>query len=387
MTKIQEALRQIVAVIVLLGCTASASSSTQESEIRILALTTGGASLPDVLDQMDYIDDYFPTSNGVSVQLVNGGVPVPLTSATYTGSKESQLSSIESLSDLIALRNTWYADIVIVYTGATSTGCGLARQVNWTSINDPIAGAFLPNPATGLDLLGSENSYYAVASTASTCPVQTSAHEVVHLLGGGHTKLKDPGRYLFDWSHASASVFLSFSAGGLIGSKTVGAENENPPLCSTAMVQCTYSNLFSKQANVADNEGTFDVTAKSVANYRVGSPGSTGGGTTGGGGGGSGSCSLQAPVALTSTLVGFCSPAPYTQYTLTWIDLCPNATSYYEVESRQPVSSPWVFEGQVIAPASPVYINGPPGDVRVRACTVFGGCSGFSNIVRIVDGC
>lgn len=241
-----------------------------DTEITVLAVTTGGADVNTVVTQMDYLAEHWPSSNGVPVFLVNGGVPVTLTSTVFTGSALTQLASITQHPNWDGLRTTYGADIMLVFTGSISGSCGQAIQYNWTSSLDPIPGIFSQNPQ-GLDLNGRDDSYYALVSTNGICPVLTAAHEFGHLFGGGHTREFNFDEYLFDDSHAFAIVIEitgpPSEPSEFFGIKSILAEYGNPPACkSQGPISCEYSNVFSSSSGDADNQGTFSVTALSVAN-------------------------------------------------------------------------------------------------------------------------
>lgn len=396
-----------------------------DKDIRILAVASPGTSTVGVLEQLDFLTAKWPGSNGVTVSLANGGVPIPL-SQVLTGGGLAQLNQAVSDPAWDALRTTWGADLMIVFSPSISGqgACGRAVQINWTSIDDPIPGNFIANPLTmDLDLRGAVDSYYAISEVSAGCPTLTAAHEMAHLLGSGHTKSVAAGKYLTSTSHAAVS--LATRRGVTMGNKTIAAQGANPPECVAEQVECgyifVYSNGVALGGDDGDTEGTFEITALSVANYINGAGGSNGGG--GGGGalpecndgidndgdgfvdygsdpdcasfsdddeddtsGGGGGCSLQSPSSLTAVFVGACAPYPTTQYSLFWTDTCPSATSYYEVYKEQPIGSGFVFGWQSFVPSSPVFINGPPGKLRVRSCSL-SSCSGYSNTITITDSC
>lgn len=291
-------------------------------------------------------------------------------------------------------------------------------------------GLFVPDPSNlNLDLRGASNGYAAIAEASTGCPILTAAHELAHLLGSGHTYSVAAGKYLTDTSHAAAYTITS--QWGTSGFKTVEAQGSNPPECASEGVACQYLSMYSAGyvltlPEPANTHATFETTALSVANYFAGSgEGGEGGGGGGGGGqypqcndgidndgdgqvdypndsdcaslgddnesdsggGGGGGCSLQVPVNLTATLIGTCSPPPWTQYALTWVDTCPSASHNYEIHYRQPPTTGiWRFGWKAYIPSSPAFVKGANSRVKVRACNLLG-CSGFSNTVLLQDGC
>src|SRR5690606_28289789 len=97
---------------------------------------------------------------------------------------------------------------------------------------------------------------------------------------------------------------------------------------------------------------TLSTTARSVANYRI----------TGGGGGGG--CNLSTPTAVTGFLVASCSPFPYTQHQIAWLDNCPAASSHYEIWYSQPDGQPYIQGWTTTVSDTPAY--GGADKVRVK---------------------
>ena len=94
-----------------------------DTEIRILGLTTGGADAEIAKQQLAHIQTVWQNSFEsnpymVGVKVVNGGVPVLLTSSTLTGTALVQLNSALNMSALRQLRDTHQADVVLVFTRA-----------------------------------------------------------------------------------------------------------------------------------------------------------------------------------------------------------------------------------------------------------------------------
>ena len=339
-------------------------------------IITSGKHEPKTERILQLCDVATPTKSRHSGQvLVNNGVPVSLNVGVTTGDWATQLASATANPGWDALRTTHSADIMLLFTGSlTGYWCGHAVQHNWTRISNQIPGQFVPEPSNPLlDLTGQDDSYYAIVATSGTCPDLLAAHEFAHLLGTGHTKEFALGDYLFDDSHAE-TVFTELDplpeepGGGppigtiTYGQKTIAAEGGNPPACHDMDVSCTYDHRFSSNDGVADAEGTFEVTALSVANYRVPTQG----------------CGLEPPENFAAALIASCNPPPYSQWVVTWTDGCPSATDYYEIWYQQPIINPPVFGWNSYIPASNVFITGAPSLIRAKACSNTGGCSSLS---------
>jgi len=98
----------------------------------------------------------------------------------------------------------------------------------------------------------------------------------------------------------------------------------------------------------------------------------------GGSAGSGGSCSLQIPSNVIGSLVQACSPVPWTEYTVNWIDSCPTASAWYEIWYSQPDGSGYVFGWSTLALWSPTFVTGAHARMKIRACHS-SGCSNLSS--------
>jgi len=329
-----------------------------DTKITIIAVTTGGANAGNVTKNINYLKAHWPNNGGVTLKFVNGGVPFTLTTAIDTRDANTQLAAAMQRPNWNILRETNSADVMLLFTGEISDKCGHAIQRHWAISNNAPA-QFMPN-SSGLDLRGSNDSYFAIiATTNSDCPTEeTAAHEFGHLFGGGHTKpLFEPiPIYLYPDSHATATVSSIFLGGmtGFIGTKTILAEtmvslcrNHVPP------VSCAVIPSYSSSGGT-NNQRAFTKTAKSVANYRT-TPSNSG-------------CVLQTPSNVLGSLVGVCLPFPVTQYLVNWQDACPSATSNYAVWFSQPDGAPYQLAGFSASTSTEIHVDGSSARIRIQAC-------------------
>lgn len=74
----------------------SAAVSALDTEITVLALTTGGADSDFVDDNIMFLQDHWATAAGVTVKFANGGDPVALPGAFLTGTASQQLQDVSA---------------------------------------------------------------------------------------------------------------------------------------------------------------------------------------------------------------------------------------------------------------------------------------------------
>jgi hypothetical protein len=166
------------------------------------------------------------------------------------------------------------------------------------------------------------------------------------------------GQYLFDDSHASV-VVINYPPYVEVSIQTIIAEGSHPDCVAGAPGgKCTVVPSYST-ADLTNNQRTLSTTARSVANYRI---------TGGGGGGGGGGCNLSTPTAVTGFLVASCSPFPYTQHQIAWLDNCPAASSHYEIWYSQPDGQPYIQGWTTTVSNTPAYVSGANARVKVSAC-------------------
>jgi hypothetical protein len=373
-------IRKLTLAIVIVSFAANAT----DNSIRILAVTTSDASSGEISSQLNHLvsawndsDSHLTTS--VAIELVNGGstsalLGGPLVGVTNDGLKDNALLPTRNL---VTLRNDNSADIVILFTKEMiGPFCGEAWVGNWIQSGVPHEAKWIPDPVTGLDLNGSEDSWLAIVATEpSECHFDdVVAHEFGHLLGAGHhkTSLLVPydttGLYLLWDSHAWAEQPLPSRFGvPRRPEKTImSSADASIQLCvdwdNGSCKRVGYFSSYQGMGNsAAENSITLDKTALSVANYRTSTP-----------------CGLSKPTNVVGGVISECwGTLGYSRYWLGWTDSCPDETLYYEVhKSFTSGVGPYQYGWDSwVVPTS--FFTNTNGWLKVKACDS-SGCSGLS---------
>ncbi len=307
-----------------------------------------------------------PGKAGVSITIVNGGVPVPLGS-TITGSTLLQrMDAAEAIIKAQGVRYDHQADIVLIIDAFTgTTKCGHAQAPDgWVSTGET---EFIPD-ANGLDTRGKNTSYFAIIDIRCSRWQYLAGHEFGHLLGGAHPVGFDAGPDfhpgLYDDSHAWVEYISLMGATREIF--TLIATNrsclDGPSLC---VPNHRYSdNIVGWGNNSSENVRALVKTAKSVANYD----------------------NYIAPLKKPKNVSGFftyCSDSVNTvaHHALSWkeggsgVDI-----DEFEIWTEQPIGTGYNYDWSVDGSEtdSSVYVYGAPARLKVRAC-VDGTCTGLSD--------
>jgi len=328
-----------------------------------------------------------------------------------------------------SLREIWAADITLLLTDEASVQttqgtlpiCGLADGGAigiWLG-----AGRSFQPDSEGVDLRGSEDAWFAlVATAASAVPCNLlkngSAHEIGHLMGGGHWATPNPGTEPLN-SNGRADRKLVYQTFPSYGIQTARTALSGPNACvsfSNCPEVTTYSSPSFYGISSRQNVQTIAQTAKSVANYYRGDPipspavpqCSDGMDNDGDGGIDSAdpdcdgptdedetgpppppmppSCNPISfpPTNVSASLAQVCDPSlTFSTYRLRWKDACPGDN--YLIEANQGAGTFTV--GTVFGFSANLIISGSPGAITVRSCVGFS-CSVQSNPpVFIFDQC
>ncbi|WP_323845811.1 hypothetical protein [Microbulbifer magnicolonia] len=156
-------------------------------------------------------------SGGVTITLINGGVPVPLGTDFSGTTTLGHLQNAKTAIGNTNLRSQHQADIIIVYDSFVYGACGVATSDNW--LRDDGLTTFVPT--NGLDLRRKDIDYVALVETRCADTPTLSAHEFGHLLGAAHhieqspPTTQHPG--LYDDSHGwREKIVLPPEIGGTI---------------------------------------------------------------------------------------------------------------------------------------------------------------------------
>jgi hypothetical protein len=167
------------------------------------------------------------------------------------------------LDDVLTLRNTYAADVVVLIVNEIEA-CG------WSSTMPTISTAF-------------ESSAYAVVDVECATVELTFAHELGHIMGARHDRMDDPTQgQPFDFNHGR--VVKSPTDGGdpwrTVMAKDVDCLKEPPVNCSTRIPYWSNPNVRYASNPLGDPTGTpaednhlaLNETAQTVANFRCASP-------------------------------------------------------------------------------------------------------------------
>lgn len=371
-----------------------------------------------------------PAYSGYSVKFANGGDALPI--AGLSSAPPIAAATLESHvlatqpGNTRSLRDQYGADVVIGVASLQAGICGYADQDTWIftrvlgSTNFSDMGDLVPD---GLDRRGKDTNFVAVVSTDSSCPEEVvAAHEFGHLLGGGHIKgaTATLDQYVTDEAHAFPRLTYYFIYDQVIfevdrtalTSPQDDACNLGPHI---GVNFCRWAAIYSHPsdgwgyADTNDNRNAFDLTAPSVAAYRIGAglpatpqcsdgvdndsdglidngvdPGCTSAADDDESNGIPApppACdSTDAPHSYTGQLLDECfllNGVWGTAYLLQWRHHCPSAVTYYEIMYRQPVTDPLESGWTKVIQESPAAVTGPAARSWVRSCGP-AGCSGLS---------
>jgi hypothetical protein len=358
-----------------------------DNTIRVLGIYPTGSTISTAYmsDQLNGISQAWNAtaltlaSGGVAIELVNGGQPVPVSLTGLPRTIAAVYNWAFNDSAITAQRNFWSADVVVLFVPFVSgTTCGGSGSW-WSSTH-----VFIGN-SQGLDLRGQNNAYHAVIGNA--CPLNATAHEFGHMLGGGHRLDDADGTNLRFYPDSRAFMFLQHiyipewgidiyyeesTALGTAGSFT--ASNVFVPECPVSTSFCVFDNIYSSIGGLGDsghnNARTLSQTARSVANY-VTSPSPP-------------TPVLNPPINVTGFVTEICDSYGYggTSHLIFWND-DPQTNvpiSFYIMWGSQPPGLPYQFGWTITSPQrfSPAWVWGADALAKLSACSTTQ-CSALSS--------
>lgn len=374
-------MRNRASTLLLLALVTASTVFAQDTTIRVLGVVTNDADptvVPVQLAKLATVWNVSPLSTTITVTIANFAIGVPLGSNISGASASAQLQSARQKVQV--LRAQYAADIVIVFkagvpppTGILGTACGFTEQNDWTD-EGGTNGSLQLTGSPPMDLRGRDAYFVALVGTdAAECAGYTdsAAHEFGHLLGGGHqTEVSAVGAYLYTDSHAHFKPARPTRTGVSPGERTV-LTTPNPGGCVFGDGDCDslnqYSSVFTG-GTLDNNVRALEDTALSVANYvNVQNPG----------------CDLDYPVNVAGFLLSNCDPDPSSStHRVTWDDLCPIATTSFEVFFQQPATSVGTGLYDFLATVPPaarsvdIFVTGLASNIKIGACGN-GGCTGY----------
>lgn len=237
------------------------------------------------------------------------------------------------------------ADVVLIFTKASTDKCGAAQVRNWNNGN----GNFQAD-TNGLDLRDSNTAYIGLINMNCNSFERTAAHELGHIMGAGHRTSAG----LYPDSRSFATTKLIYLKGGLysIQDATVTTSNTD---CSSD--KCNWHPYYSTKYNAAygnnehNNRRTIDITARSVANYMQGE------------------IVLAKPGFLWGTVVDACNAAGETEHRTYWSEGGSNVPiEFYEIWAQQGISENYQYQWFVTGTQTPGFVKGADAYVKVKAC-------------------
>lgn len=339
----------------------SPAAHAQETTIRVLGayVPTPGVSSSDITAQLRNIvtawnDSGMPTAAATTIQLLNAGAAVSVAYPNMPSSIKETLNKAylaPQWSTMAGLRNTWKADVIILFRGPDAPVCGAAKTFFST-------GQFVAT-FNGMDLTSQNSGFIAVVDPG--CYPATAAHEFGHLLGAGHAvtqgRLYDDSRAhiraLWTTCYSTPDDCWTWHWGTAMADDT---DVQNGHI-ETHAVQ--YSRNIPGYGDAGHkNVGALAKTARSVANYYQYPPEAT---------------VLRAPINVFGTSLG-CG-----WYRITWQnDPATNVpVDHYEVWYAQPVTNPYQYGWTVVAPFTEALVSGTSARAKAKACSGFS-CSAMS---------
>ncbi len=409
-----------------------------EDTIHILVLKEAGVSQTYTETQLNSLlnaweDTSFTLGNApVSLTVINAAAPLIMPDISSSAGYITHRNAVHALVSVpvggaLPIRDALAADIVLLFVDAFAGSnpyltCGRADQDNWIPPPPSSGGQFDEDPLTGLDLNGKDDYYIALIANDVPCngPGNTLvlAHEFGHLLGAGHYEVPAGVSAPRPGLLANSKAAWRSAGWGITRYTTIGMSPADSPCLS---FWCIYDNVWSDWSFTWNdpqrrNTDAIDLTAESLAHYRMGTPtfGATetcidgidndGDGQTDTGQDpdcSTGNSEVPLPPPLPPTcdatvrpfglftyLVDGCVPGTSTShYRLAWGHHCPDQVFEYEIWAATPPTGLRTFRWVVPNTGSDAFITNGSGRIWVRSCGV-GGCSGFTlNSVIVTDIC
>jgi hypothetical protein len=338
----------------------SAPTVAVDNAIRVLGVYPSGAVMDANLMKTKlestiqaWNETGLPSSSvgNVTIDLLYGGTAQPISLPSIPTDMLAIPPWATQQSSVINLRNSTFADIVILFVPGNSptAPCG-------TAPNPWVGGNKLP----GVDLRFKENAFVAAVTLATVCGISTAAHELGHLLGGDHFSSAAQG--LYSSSHAFIRNYFNPN-GVLIQVGTAIAQLTEFDTCFSPWDDTRCIRLLRYSSTDAlygdsghNNKLALSETAQSVANYRQ-TP----------------TLVFYPPVFVTGALAEICVNGGWTIHDVWWTDDSRNSipASTYNIWYSQPPGQPYTFGWSVPNQIESVAVYGANSIIRVQAISSF----------------
>jgi hypothetical protein len=322
------------------------------------------------------------STGGITIEIINFGIAEAVALPGMPGTILGIAQWAYVQPDMIAKRNMWSADVVVLFVPLASvagTDCGRA-PLGWS--NDNFSAGAIGADATyafanGLDLYSQNLKYVAVVG--SPCQDNAASHEFGHVLGGQHNYFGTYAPGLYPDSRAFQDVrYFSWPEYGINVSWEESTALGTPPNpsegilgCPELTAWCAFTQIYSHPGywgdDNHDNARALAETAQSVANYRHDSspPGSV----------------LNPPINVSGFVIDPCWSG-WTGHFVAWDDNPQTNVPVvaYNLWGEAPPGTPIQYGWSIPAPQKYSGLWNNPFDVRVKmaACSATQ-CSALSS--------
>lgn len=435
--------RGLFIVVLIYLAQASFVARAADVELRILGVHNGSQDSATIAQELQIIIDAWNATGlsaaaGVVPIIANDGQPIVVPGLLGSGDanalRTGVLPLLNSTINGINIRNVHGADVIIYFANVLpppANVCGAVANNNFSNYPNS---SFTGTGPANIDTSQKETAFFGVSDDRFPCTIgggfPSAAHEFGHFFGVGHY-ISPIGFYADSLAYLTNSSYFDGTVVYIDVVSSIGSSGkELGDVCSYYENISEYVELRSCNYTIKYSDGSFgavigrnnakalDKTALSVANYRIGGPGTysqcsdgidnDGDGTTDTVDGNCvdseddseappppppapGGCTPSGypPVNLNARIVEICQPSSSaTGYELAWDHACFGGV--YEVFGNDNKGAGDYFVLTTPSREALISVETVSGDpipsVKVRACSS-GSCSAFSPPLLVADQC